>query len=351
MEDFLKQALRLAQIRRGFCAPNPSVGAVIVKNGEVLSEGFHFQAGAPHAEAEALRSLDERAQGATAVVTLEPCSHFGRTPPCAELLVQRGIREVIFGFSDPNPLVAGKGVAALKAAGVSVTHLPSEEVDAFYESYAHWVQTGRPFVTLKLALSLDGKIAGPGGQREKISGEELDLFTHKARKESDALLTTVKTLNQDNPQLNVRLSQETLSKPVYVLDSELRLRENLQIQSTAEKLIVFCSEKASAEKRAFWEARGVEVRAVKTQTQGLDLEEVLLSIGRDGKHDLFVEAGGRCFQSFWEANLVGKAYLYIGPRWLGQKAWPAFSELPKSLQNARFSWKGVGGDALAEVRP
>src|SRR5688572_12392757 len=157
-ENLLRAALDEARRGRGLCAPNPAVGAVLVQKDFIVSKGYHHGAGLPHAEVEALADVREDLSQATLYVTLEPCCHQGRTPPCTRFLIERGIKKVVYGHQDPNPVVAGKGEAELRAAGVEVTHLPLPEVERFYRSYDHWTRTGRPFVTAKLALSLDGKI-------------------------------------------------------------------------------------------------------------------------------------------------------------------------------------------------
>src|SRR3990167_3956342 len=216
MKEFLilqmQQALSLAQSQRGCCAPNPAVGAVIVKEGQVISTGTHLGSGHPHAEIEALKSLGDQAKGATLIVTLEPCCHFGKTPPCTDQIIKSGIGEVYFVLLDPNPVVAGKGVTALKKAGIRCELIDLPEIRAFYESYIYWINNHRPWVTAKMALSLDGKIAGPDRVSVNITGKALQQLTHQYRQKSDALLTTINTIIHDNPQLNVRLDHTLVNK-------------------------------------------------------------------------------------------------------------------------------------------
>ncbi|MGB6976420.1 MAG: bifunctional diaminohydroxyphosphoribosylaminopyrimidine deaminase/5-amino-6-(5-phosphoribosylamino)uracil reductase RibD, partial [Gammaproteobacteria bacterium] len=236
---YLLEALELAELRRGFCAPNPAVGAVVVKQGRVLATGYHKASGQPHAEAEALGSLGDEARGATLYVTLEPCCHLGKkTPPCTELLIARGIREVYYGFTDPNPQVAGLGAQALQAAGIPCKHVPLASIDEFYQSYAHWWQTRQPWLTAKLALSLDGKIAGAKGKRMNITGAELQQYTHTLRHQADALLTTARTILNDDPQMNVRLGDKVIAKPLYIIDRELYLPLTARIWQTAKTICI-----------------------------------------------------------------------------------------------------------------
>ena len=232
---YLRQALTLAEHRRGFCAPNPSVGAVVVKNNQVLASGSHWQGGAAHAEVAVLQQLSSTAKGATLYVTLEPCCHWGKTPPCTDLIIRQQIAEVIYAMRDPNPQVSGQGERILQQAGISCQPVVVEEVTQFYQSYNHWVHSGKPWVTVKLAMSLDGKIAGEGGRPVAITGADLTTHTHQQRKRADAILTTGRTICYDNPQLNVRLVRESYGKPVYVLDRHLTLPLDAQIFDTAER--------------------------------------------------------------------------------------------------------------------
>jgi diaminohydroxyphosphoribosylaminopyrimidine deaminase/5-amino-6-(5-phosphoribosylamino)uracil reductase len=352
LSHYLLQALELAELRRGFCAPNPAVGAVVVKQGQVLATGYHKASGQPHAEAEALALLGNEARGATLYVTLEPCCHVGKkTPPCTELLIARGIREVYYGYVDPNPQVAGRGQQTLQTAGITCAHAPVAAIDEFYQSYAYWWQTRLPWLTAKLALSLDGKIAGANGKPLAISGMELKHYTHTARRRADALLTTARTVVNDDPQLNVRLDGEVLAKPLYVIDRELTLPLTAHVWKTAKSLCVFHKPTADAQRRAALEKQGASCVAIEETANGLNLPEIIAYLGSQGVQDVWVEAGGRCFQALVTAKLLQRALLYIAPQVLGADAWTAFSEPQNFLQTAnQVRWQQIGQDAVCDLR-
>ncbi|ACJ20764.1 bifunctional diaminohydroxyphosphoribosylaminopyrimidine deaminase/5-amino-6-(5-phosphoribosylamino)uracil reductase RibD [Coxiella burnetii] len=347
--DYLKKALSLAEIRRGFCAPNPSVGAVVVKDDKIISTGFHKRSGLPHAEVEAIKSLGDKARGAALYVTLEPCCHFGKTPPCTDLIIQSGIKAVYYGLHDPNLAVCGKGIEQLQRAGVNCFLIELPEINAFYESYRYWIKHKRPWVTAKLALSLDGKIAGNEGKPVRLTGEGLRQYTHERRKKSDALLTTINTILTDDPKLNVRLQGEEIKKPIYILDTHLRLPLNALIHQTAESIIVFHGNEADKKQQQRLMQKNIRCIEIARRSEGLDLNEVLDVIGNDGIHDLWIEAGGTCFQSFLKENLINRALIYIAPKILGSTAMPAF-QLPFSFSGYSVEWRQFGEDVMGEIR-
>jgi diaminohydroxyphosphoribosylaminopyrimidine deaminase/5-amino-6-(5-phosphoribosylamino)uracil reductase len=350
--NYLLQALDLAKLRQGFCAPNPTVGAVVVKDGQVIAQGYHWAAGHPHAEAAALAQLDpSQCQGATLYLTLEPCCHYGRTPPCSLLLIQRGIKAVYYGFKDPNPIVAGKGREHLLQNGISCEQIPLAEIDAFYQSYFFWTQNRLPWVTAKIALSLDGKIAGTHGKPAAITGVELQKYTHQWRKRSDAILTTAKTIRQDNPQLNIRLEDETYAKPLYILDRCLTLPLQSQILHTTHSITAFHAADADVDRKKDLESAGIRCISLTQEYDKLSLVEALQHIGKDGVHDLWVEAGGRCFQSLLQEKLLHRALVYIGFKWLGQDAQPAFIEAVDLLDKVQQTrWQIFGQDVVCELQ-
>ncbi|MEZ4751109.1 MAG: bifunctional diaminohydroxyphosphoribosylaminopyrimidine deaminase/5-amino-6-(5-phosphoribosylamino)uracil reductase RibD [Bdellovibrionota bacterium] len=350
---YMLEALELADAYRGFCAPNPAVGAVVVKDGQLVGRGAHRKAGTPHAEVEALTEAGAVAEGATLVVTLEPCCHWGKTPPCTELIKQKGIARVLYGYQDPNPVVRGEGVRLLREASIEVQCFALEPVTNFYESYRFWRTEGRPFVTAKIALSLDGRIAGPGGARVELTGESFARFTHRNRMRADAILSTAQTVLADDPQLNARLDDKVYAKPVYLLDRHLRLSRGLRVLETTASLTVFFAEECDEMRVAEVEAMGVRTLCVPSNEDGsLNLNKVLDRIGRDGCHDLWVEAGGKCFQSMVQAGLVEKAYLAIAPKWVGQDGVPAFSDCVDRLLAGASSrqWSAYGNDGVCEIR-
>jgi diaminohydroxyphosphoribosylaminopyrimidine deaminase/5-amino-6-(5-phosphoribosylamino)uracil reductase len=349
--EYLLQALELAKQRRGFCAPNPAVGAVLVKNGDVIGSGYNWAAGHPHAEVMALQSLGASAMGATLYVSLEPCCHFGRTPPCTDLILKSGIRKVIYGFKDPNPVVAGQGQQRLIEGGVDCQYLALPEITDFYRSYAFWWKTRRPWVTAKLAMTLNGVIAGTQGEPLKITGLAAQQFTHECRRSADALLTTARSILADDPLLNVRLGDEPYGKPLYVLDSELSLPLSAKVWQTATKITVFHDKKASSERQKALTEKGAICVAVPSarENTGLDLDAVLHRIGEEGVHDLLVEAGGQCFTGFLRAGLVQRALVYLAPKILAGQGL-SIASVDDLLAGAKsHHWQIVGDDAVCEL--
>lgn len=330
----LSITLDQARLGRGFCAPNPAVGACVVKNGVVIAEGYHQGCGLPHAEVEALNKVGALAIGATLYVSLEPCCHRGRTPPCVGKIKAAGIVAVYFAYPDPNPLVAGKGQQQLQQAGIICEHISLPAINHFYQSYQYWTERKMPWVSIKLALSADDKIAGEKGARVPITGAACQDYTHQQRCLSDAILTTAETLRQDDPQLNVRLRNQIFKKPLYVLDSNLRTPLTAKIFQTTMAVTIFHSALADNHLREPFIAQGTRCVAVESNAAGLDLHQVLKQIGADGKHDVWVEAGGRCFQSFVKNNFAHRVIVYRAPTVLGETATSAFSgSLEQMLQD------------------
>jgi diaminohydroxyphosphoribosylaminopyrimidine deaminase/5-amino-6-(5-phosphoribosylamino)uracil reductase len=352
-EIFLKQALTLAELRKGHCAPNPSVGAMIVKDDKVLATGYHWGAGHPHAEVMALNQLSPSLScNADLYVTLEPCCHHGKTPPCTDAIIQSGIARVFYGLKDPDMRVSSKGVAALLAAGIACVHLPIPEIERFYQSYSYWQIYQKPYVTAKLALSFDGKIAGAHGKPVKISNTIADEFTHQRRKWADALLTTARTVYHDDPQLNVRLPAGLLQKPVYVLDRTLSISDKAKIFTTAERLTLFHSDKVGEDKISHYQNKGAICIPVPEMGAKnlLSWESILNEIGKAGVQDLWVEAGATCFESLALANCLQQAYLYFSPVYVGFEGISAFSTMQNLFAKVQKSgWKILGQDAVCRL--
>lgn len=349
--NFMLEALALAEIRRGFCAPNPSVGAVIVKDDQLISRGKHLGCGSPHAEVDAIVPLGDAVKGATLYVTLEPCCHRNkRTPPCTDLIIQSGIKKVYYAIKDPNPAVAGQGADLLRQHGIDCEELNLEAVEKFYQSYRYWWKTKMPWVTAKLAISLDGKIAGVGGTPLMITGAECAQYTHAARKKSDAILTTVQTIIADDPQLNARSETETFKKPVYILDRLLRLSDKTdsRIFQTAASITLFHDPLADVQKIQKLLALNVRCVAIECPDEQLNLQQVLSHIGNNGMHDLWVEAGSGCLQSFVEQKLLQRLILYVAPKILGPDAYPAFNKL-LALPTSEIEWLHLGNDAACVI--
>lgn len=349
---FLGRALQLALIRCGATCPNPAVGAVVVRDNQILAEGYHLGPGQAHAEVMALQDLSsELLANASLYVTLEPCCHQGRTPPCTQYIINKGIRRVYFAYFDPNPLVAGQGQAALIAAGVECHHLPLLEINEFYQPYYHWQKYQRPFVILKLALTLDGKIAHSNGTPLAITGSVAKAFTHEQRRQSGAILTTSQTIIKDNPQLNVRLADTTQAKEIYVLDRQNKLSGKEQIFKTAKHVTLFYDNQLTSVLPA--SSPNLNYYGISSSQDRLHLDEVIQAIGAEGIHQLWVEAGGRLAQSLLEQRKVQRAYFYIAPCWQGTSSGlPAFQDqmvLSSILSEVKVSWSSLGNDGLLRL--
>ncbi|MCB1827192.1 MAG: bifunctional diaminohydroxyphosphoribosylaminopyrimidine deaminase/5-amino-6-(5-phosphoribosylamino)uracil reductase RibD [Coxiellaceae bacterium] len=340
MQTYLLKALAAAELRRGFCAPNPAVGAVLVKNDQVISVGTHWAAGHPHAEVDAIRKAGEEARDADLYVTLEPCCHQGKTPPCTKAIIDAGINRVVYAFADPNP-VASRGADVLLEAGVDCQHYSLPEIDVFYKSYAYWLANKRPWVTVKLALSDDYKIAGENGQPVKISGDLCDALTHRRRLRADGLLTTYQTLANDDPKLNARLENRVVAKPLFILDSVLQLDRSLQIFKTAKSITVY-------HRNDIAPRDDLDCIAVPFNHEGLDLNAVILDLGKRGLHDVWVEAGARVFRSFYQNKLANEFLFYRSKKSLGERALAAFSDI-NPIDERALNWESLGDDQLARL--
>lgn len=318
--EYMQLALDLAASAKGRTNPNPLVGAVIVKDGVIVGTGLHCKAGEPHAEVHAFRMAGEHAEGATLYVTLEPCSHFGKTPPCANLVKESKVRRVVVAMEDPNPAVAGRGIRLLREAGIEVeVGLLEQQARKLNERFIHNMLTSKPFVISKYAMTLDGKLATHTGHSQWITGEEARQTVHELRNEVDAILVGIGTVLADNPSLTTRLLAGGGKNPIrIVLDSELRVPLDANVVETTDaKTIIITSSEASKEKIEMLEQRGVNVIIVSKHEEGLDLEEMLKALYQAGITDILVEGGAEVNASFVRAGLVDKFLIYIAPKLLG----------------------------------
>ena len=317
-ESYMREALRIAEYARGRTSPNPLVGAVIVRDGAIVASGWHRAAGEPHAEIHALRMAGELARGATLYVTLEPCAHHGRTGPCAEAVIAAGLARVVIALSDPNPLVAGRGIHLLTAAGIEVTTgICEDEARRQNEIFLKWVTTKRPFVTLKTAMTLDGKIASHTGASQWITGAAARARVHAYRNEYDAILVGIGTVLTDDPSLTTRLEHGTGKNPLrIVLDSEARtpLDAKLVADGVAPTIIVV-SERADHRRVNLLRACGAEV--VTLGAQRVDIAALLDYLGAREITSLFVEGGAAVNWSLLAGGSVDKVHAFIAPMLMG----------------------------------
>lgn len=349
-EQFLLAALEQAKLGRGQCAPNPSVGAVAVQQGKIIAQAWHRGAGTPHAEPLVLAQFPPNTPNVSLYITLEPCNHWGHTPPCVDAIIKHGISEVVFAYFDPNPIVAQNNTTAkLQSHGIKVTHCSLPVIDAFYDSYSHWIKTKMPRVTMKIAQSLDGKIAGPKGQRTPLTNELCHQLTHQLRHDSDVILTTANTINNDNPLMNVRLKGTTIAKPVAIIDSQLQLNHQSAIFSTANHCHVYYqADSAEAAKHLNADKwPNCTYHPMPTQDGKIDLYEVIKNLGEIGYHDVFVEAGGKLFTTLHQRGLVHRTYIYIAPKVLGADALSAYQDSSIFERPHTISWISQGDNMVA----
>ncbi len=319
-QQYMKIALQLAQIANGKTNPNPLVGAVIVKEDRIIGQGAHLRAGEPHAEVHAFRMAGDAAEGATLYVTLEPCSHHGRTPPCAELVIRSKVKRVVVAMLDPNPMVAGRGIARIREAGIEVeVGVLEAEARQINERFVHNMVHKRPFVTVKTAMTLDGKIAAHTGDSRWITGAESRAFVHRLRDQVDGIMVGVGTVLADDPELTTRLPEGGGKSPVrIVLDSALRTPESARLLDVQEaQTWIIASQEADQAKIARLRERGVEVIQVQSGQAGLDLTEVLDELYRRGITDLLVEGGASVNGALLQAGLIDKVISFIAPKLIG----------------------------------
>lgn len=353
-EMFMREALRIARNAEGRTSPNPLVGAVIVRDGIIVAEGWHRKAGTPHAEVHALRMAGDLAKGATLYVTLEPCAHVGRTGPCAVAVRDAGIRRVVVAMGDPNPLVAGKGIQILRDAGVEVTVGVCEaEARQLNEVFLHWITTGRPFVVLKTAMTLDGKIATASGASKWITGEAARLRVHELRDRYDAILAGIGTALADDPSLTTRLPDRTGKNPVRIIvDSNARLPLTSNVVTDGQaQTIVAVTEAAPEERVAALRAHGVDVLTCGTGSH-VDLVQLMQELGRREIASVLVEGGGTVNFSLLAAGLVDKVHAFVAPKIVGGRTaktpveGEGFAQLADSVQLTQLTAESVGGDVL-----
>ena len=354
----MHMALKEARRGLGRTSPNPCVGAVVVKDDRVIAKGFHEKAGKPHAEVNALRKAGAEAVGATIYVTLEPCNHTGRTPPCSQALVRAGIRRVVVGMEDPNPLVRGSGLAYLVDQKVEVVSgVLSEECREINRPFLKHITTSMPWVIMKAGISLDGRITYQEGKGGWITGPESLKKTHKLRDISDAIMVGIGTIVIDNPSLTTRLAKRSSKDPLrIILDSHLSIPVSakvLHLPSNAPTWI-FCGPAADLKKKDDLTALGVSVRSVeRDSTGGLNLRDVLACLGSEGVTSVLVEGGARIHGSMLKSRLVDHVNLFYAPLFAGDKGLSVVRGLSAGKRNEaihleRIRYKRLGDDIMVE---
>ena len=338
-EMYMERALALAAKGRGTTTPNPMVGAVIVKDGRIIGEGYHIRAGEGHAEVNAFKNAMEDVTGATMYVTLEPCSHYGKTPPCADKIVEKKIGRVVVGALDPNPLVAGRGIEKIRNAGIPViTGILAEKSVALNEVFMKYIVTKRPFVVLKAAMSLDGKIATAEGESQWISCEASREEVHRLRHELTGIMAGIGTVLADDPMLNCRIPGG--KQPIRIIvDSHLQIPENSKLVSSAKEypLIVATVQNSDAVKKERLEACGAQIVEMPADPDGhVDLNILMERLGEMKIDSILLEGGGRLAEGALQAGIVDKVQFYIAPMLIGSK-------------NAKTPVEGRGISALSKA--
>jgi diaminohydroxyphosphoribosylaminopyrimidine deaminase / 5-amino-6-(5-phosphoribosylamino)uracil reductase len=351
---FMARALALTERGRDTSTPNPNVGCVIVKAGRIIGEGWHERAGEPHAEPRALAACSESPEGATAYVTLEPCNHHGRTPPCVDALLAARVGRVVAALEDPNPLVKGRGAARLRKSGIRVDiGLMAAEAEEAHRGFLHRMRHGRPWMRIKAAASLDGRIALANGESRWITGEEARRDVHALRARSCAMLTGIGTVLRDDPELTVRHVPCSRQPKRVLIDSKLDTPLDAKILAGEPPLILTVSDDAS--RRKALEARGAEVLVVPKEGEKTDLAAVARILGERGFNEVTVETGGKLMGSLLRAGVIGELVLYLAPRIIGNTGQglfelPELQRLDDSLGVRIVDVRAVGADWRVTAR-
>lgn len=318
MEKYMLRAIELAKKGIGFVNPNPLVGAVIVKDNKIIGEGFHERYGMPHAERNALKNCSVSPDGADMFVTLEPCCHYGKNPPCTEAVIKSGIKRVFVGSSDPNPLVAGKGIQQLRDNGIEVIEgFMKQECDAINDIFFHYITKGTPYVIMKTAISADGKIAASSGDAKWITNEQSRTHTHETRKRAASILVGINTVLADDPMLNCRT--ENPSNPIRIVcDSLLRIPVTSNIVQTAKDIPTYVATiSKDDEKIAVLKSKGVHIIYTKSENNHVDLSDLMQILGEEKIDSVLIEGGSQINASALKAGIVNKLQLYIAPKIIG----------------------------------
>lgn len=316
--EYMRMALQLAEKGVGWVAPNPMVGAVIVKDGRIIGKGYHEKYGLAHAERNALAACKEDPRGATMYVNLEPCCHHGKQPPCVDAILEAGISHVLVGSADPNPMVSGKGVRILREHGVRVTeNVMKEECDRLNQVFLHYIQTKRPYVVMKYAMTMDGKIAAYTGASKWITGKEARRHVHQQRHRYRAILVGVGTVLADDPLLTCRI--EGGRNPIRVVcDSHLRMPLSSQLAATAKQVLtVIATCCTDREKYTAYEKVGCRILTVPQKDGHVDLQILMQKLGQQKIDSVLIEGGGTLNWSALESGIVQKVQAYLAPKLLG----------------------------------
>lgn len=355
-EYYMRRAISLAKRGAGYVSPNPMVGAVIVKDGKIVGEGYHKKAGLDHAEIVAIKMAGEHCRGASLYVNLEPCCHYGKTPPCTDAIIRAGIAEVFIGMIDPNPLVSGNGIAELRRHGINVkTGILENLCRSLNEFFIKYITTGVPFVILKMACSIDGKVATYTGDSKWISCEESRIYVHRLRSTVDGIIVGVETIIRDDPELNVRFIKSKRHPVRIVVDSHLRIPVNARVFSSKGGRCIVATVDGDSEKEKRLSEMGIDVLRVEGREDGrVSMKSLLYVLGKRGLSSILIEGGPEVCWSAIEEGVVDKVIFFYSPIIIGGKTSPGpiggsgFSKLGdvRKLKNVRM--RKIGEDFLLE---
>lgn len=319
-KEYMLRAISLAKKGEGWTNPNPMVGAVIVRDGRIIGEGYHKKYGELHAERNAFASLKESAKGATMYVTMEPCCHYGKTPPCTQAIIEHKIGKVVIGSKDPNPKVSGKGVQILKEAGISVVeNFLREECDKLNPMFFHYIKTKTPYVVMKYAMTLDGKIATKTGESKWVTGKEAREEVQHMRHRYMGIMVGIGTVLADDPMLNVR-SKDKKSPVRIICDSKLKIKEDSQIVKTAfnqRTIVAYADSQNIQEKLERLHSLGVETLYCPDESNQIDLKKLMIYLGNEGIDSILLEGGGTLNESAVRAGIVKEVQAFIAPKLFG----------------------------------
>ena len=374
----MRRAIELAKKGGGYVHPNPLVGCVVVKDGEIIAEGYHEKYGELHAERNAITRCKSDTKGALLYVTLEPCCHYGKTPPCTEIIIEKGIKKVFVGILDPNPLVAGKGVKRLQDAGIEVeVGLCADEIRELNKVFLKYITTKRPYVIMKTAMTLDGKIAAFTGDSKWVTNEESRKMVHQLRSEMAGVIVGIGTVLADDPMLNVRLDGDYHHPIRIVVDSNLRIPIDSQLVKTAKEyrtIIAYCHFDRSEEKRSEvektsgnvhklndsekqgfldkLEMTGVEIHECQSNNNHVDINDLMNKLGAMGIDSLLLEGGGTINAAFLEAGCVDEVWTFIAPKIIGGESAKTsvlgrgIERMSDALQLQNIDIQNIKGDIL-----
>ena len=346
----MRRAIELAKKGGGYVHPNPLVGCVVVKDDEIIAEGYHEKYGEFHAERNALTRCQSETKGASLYVTLEPCCHYGKTPPCTEIIIEKGIKKVFVGILDPNPLVAGKGVKILQDAGIEVeVGLCEDEIRELNKVFLKYITTKRPYVIMKTAMTLDGKIAAYTGDSRWVTNEESRKLVHQLRSEMAGVIVGIGTVLADDPMLNVRLEGNSHQPIRIVVDSNLRIPVDSQLVKTAKEYRTIV---ATTKSLADFADSGVEILECQSNNDHVDINDLMTKLGSMGIDSLLLGGGGTLNAAFLEAGCVDEVWAFIAPKIIGGEgaktpvSGKGIEKMDNAIQLQEIDTQNVNGDIL-----